>query len=144
MACGHLFVSLLVAPLSQPFCACLCVFAGYFCVSSSRFPLCLCIRQTSTRTDTVSVMRFWSCFFVPIVCACLPSPCVLFFLCVFVCCLFVFLQCFSWCPCVCVCVCLSVCLCRCVRVYVVFYVFVLSLPDGRQSGRQTAYLCAFL
>ena len=141
MARGHLFVSLLVAPLSPPYCAFLCVFAGYLCVSSNRFPLCLCVRQKSTRTDTVSVMRFWSCFFVPIVCASLSSPCVLLFLCVLV---FVFvLFVYNASLCAPVCVCLSVCLCRCVRVHVVFYVFVSSLPADRQTGRQTASLCAF-
>ena len=138
-------MSLLVAPLSPPLCAflCVCVFAGYLCVSSNRFPLCLCIRQTSTRTDTVSVMRLWSCFFVPIVCASLSSPCGLFFLCVFV---FVFLIVFTMLMFVPLCVCVFLFACVFVCVYMLFSmcVCVLSLPADRQTSRQTAYLRAFL
>ena len=135
MARGHLFVSLLVAPLSQPFCACLCVFAGYFLCLFKSLPV-VSLHSTDKHThrhsvcDAVLVLllcAYCMCLCVFPLCAVL-SLCFCDCLCVFTMLLFVPL-------CVCVCVCLSVCLCHCVRVYAVFCIC--FIPACRQTDRQT-------
>ena len=140
MARGHLFVSLLVAPLSQPFCALLCVCVCWLSLCLFKTLPVVSLHSTDKHThrhsvcDAVLVLllcAYCMCLSVFPLCAVLSSC---FCVCLFVC-LYNASLCAPVCVCVCVCVCvfLFACVFVCVCMMFSMCLFYPCLPTDRQT-----------